>query len=461
MFVTYQDINFESYDVIIVGSGPAGSTVAIQLSQQGKRTLIIETGSTEYDDTVQTDFSTIYGRGHLSGSHWTQHWVRALGGTSMVWGGWCAPMTDRNLTNWPIARADLDPWYLKAAQILRRDPLILTYSRRYIPGFEHRPFSAEEPLHFGQDLRPVYTEDRNIHVLLSSTISGLHARSDRKAVTGFTLWSPGEGPREISLREKQKLVLAAGGIGNAQILLASRQGDGAAVGNEADQVGRYLMEHPHFYSCARMLVPTPIKLPEVPSQFGVFYPALVPDDTVYEAIGGVDVSIEPVETAPNTEDPIEVFLLERMGGAAQSYDLNVRSEMPADPMNRVTVGEGNDPSGLPRMRTTFVIGSEALRPVDHCLEALGDRLIAEGLGRLRIINDNLYWGGGAYGHIMGTTRMGNDPKTSVVDRDCRIHGYGNLYIAGSSVFTSSGYANPTLTIMALAARLADHLVGVG
>jgi choline dehydrogenase-like flavoprotein len=60
-------------------------------------------------------------------------------------------------------------------------------------------------------------------------------------------------------------------------------------------------------------------------------------------------------------------------------------------------------------------------------------------------------------HHMGTTRMHVDPKQGVVDPDCRVHGVGNLFIAGSSVFPTGGYANPTLTIVALAIRLADHL----
>jgi choline dehydrogenase-like flavoprotein len=60
-------------------------------------------------------------------------------------------------------------------------------------------------------------------------------------------------------------------------------------------------------------------------------------------------------------------------------------------------------------------------------------------------------------HHMGTTRMGKDPKKSVVNADCQVHGVKNLYVVGSSVFTTSGWANPTLTILALSLRLADHL----
>ena len=60
-------------------------------------------------------------------------------------------------------------------------------------------------------------------------------------------------------------------------------------------------------------------------------------------------------------------------------------------------------------------------------------------------------------HHMGTTRMSSSPTSGIVDGDCRVHGYANLYVAGSSVFTTSGWANPTLTIMALAHRLAGHI----
>jgi choline dehydrogenase-like flavoprotein len=58
---------------------------------------------------------------------------------------------------------------------------------------------------------------------------------------------------------------------------------------------------------------------------------------------------------------------------------------------------------------------------------------------------------------MGTTRMHDDPKQGVVDRNCRVHGIDNLFVAGSSVFPTGGAANPTLTLLALTLRLADHL----
>jgi len=68
-------------------------------------------------------------------------------------------------------------------------------------------------------------------------------------------------------------------------------------------------------------------------------------------------------------------------------------------------------------------------------------------------SENLGW----YGHHMGTTRMSESPKSGVVDANCCVHGIANLYIASSSVFPTCGFANPTLTILALALRLADHI----
>ena len=90
-------------------------------------------------------------------------------------------------------------------------------------------------------------------------------------------------------------------------------------------------------------------------------------------------------------------------------------------------------------------------------EIIGEELGRAGLGRLRITFDEdvpLLNGGW---HHMGITRMHVDPKQGVVDANCRVHGISNLYIAGSSVFPTAGYANPTLTIVALAVRLADHM----
>ena len=86
---------------------------------------------------------------------------------------------------------------------------------------------------------------------------------------------------------------------------------------------------------------------------------------------------------------------------------------------------------------------------------LGRMLEQQGLGRLEPGSGVPHYTDAS--HHMGTTRMSASPRTGVVDRDCRVHGVRNLYVAGSAVFPSAGHANPTLTIAALALRLADYL----
>ena len=108
-----------------------------------------------------------------------------------------------------------------------------------------------------------------------------------------------------------------------------------------------------------------------------------------------------------------------------------------------------------------VIGVGDFRNVETTLRLLGKSLIASGKGRVRINNERLYRQPTGGGHIVGTTRMGTSQSNSVVDRDCRVHGYDNLFVAGSSVFPTGGYVNPTLTIVTLALRLADTLATAG
>lgn len=457
MFVDITSVNFERYDAFVIGSGFAGFSVARQLASHGRRALIIETGGRAYDDATQQGFVANFGRGHYTGAHWNGHWIRALGGTSMIWGGFCTPMTARNFAGWPIGRAELDPYYHVSAALLNRDPAILDFSAPFMPGFTFKPMSLEEPVRLAE-VPDAYLTAAGADVLLNATVTRLTPSADRRRLEAVTLsTAPGE-EQTLAIAEGQPVVLASGGLGNAQILLNSSDGESAAVGNDTDQVGRHLMEHPHFYECARVVVPGDFRFPEAPSAFGLALPFLAPDDRLYAETGEIDVSLHFVSAKPNDDDAIEKGLRERMGPGAQVFDLTGRCEMVPDPDNRLTLGEGQDPSGLRRLSAMCVVGAGTFHALDANLTALGAALAEQGPGRLRILNDRIYKGVHGGGHIMGATRMGSDPRTSVVDADCRVHGYQNLFVAGGSVFASGGYANPTLTLTALAARLGDKIV---
>jgi choline dehydrogenase-like flavoprotein len=130
----------------------------------------------------------------------------------------------------------------------------------------------------------------------------------------------------------------------------------------------------------------------------------------------------------------------------------------------VTLVRDRDALGLRKGKLHWALSPVDRRSVVRSLELVGAAVGAAGLGRLRILvdEDDREWPEDLAGgwHHMGTTRMDDDPRRGVVDRNCRVHGVENLYVAGSSVFPTPGSGTPTMTIVALALRLARHLDGV-
>jgi len=141
------------------------------------------------------------------------------------------------------------------------------------------------------------------------------------------------------------------------------------------------------------------------------------------------------------------------------FRLSNMSEQSPNPDSRVTLGSDRDSLGQRRVRLDWRLTPFDIESAKRSQEILDKELRHSGLGRLYIeLNDktpphriNGGW------HHMGTTRMHTDPEKGVVDENCCVHGISNLFIDGPSVFPTSGYANPSLTIVALAVRLADHI----
>jgi hypothetical protein len=137
-------------------------------------------------------------------------------------------------------------------------------------------------------------------------------------------------------------------------------------------------------------------------------------------------------------------------------------EQTPDPESRVSLSRERDALGLQRARVDWRVGDRERRTLERITSALAAELGRLGLGRVRLSHWLTEHEGFEpvpmdYNHHMGTTRMSDDPATGVVDASCRVHGIGNLYVAGSSVFPTGGATPPTLTIVALALRLAEHL----
>ena len=151
-------------------------------------------------------------------------------------------------------------------------------------------------------------------------------------------------------------------------------------------------------------------------------------------------------------------------GHHRAYELYTRMEQAPNPNSRVSIEREKDSLGVHKAKLHWDLTELDMTSIKKLYEIIGKEVGISGVGRVRL--DEFLWpenlnevpdtmGGGW--HHMGTTRMSQDPKKGVVDKNCQVHGINNLFIAGSGCFTTAGAPNPTLTLVALSLRLADHI----
>ena len=150
--------------------------------------------------------------------------------------------------------------------------------------------------------------------------------------------------------------------------------------------------------------------------------------------------------------------------ARQDFQLQCRAEQAPNPDSRVTLSATNDAMGVPLADLHWQLTELDQRTVRIFFELVGREFGRTGLGRIQLLDwlidgDDTTWPAFLSGgfHHMGTTRMHDDPKQGVLDANAQVHGIENLYVTGASAFPTSGAPNPTLTLVALAIRLSDHL----
>ncbi|MEX5218544.1 MAG: GMC family oxidoreductase [Nitrospira sp.] len=143
------------------------------------------------------------------------------------------------------------------------------------------------------------------------------------------------------------------------------------------------------------------------------------------------------------------------------YYLYFQTEQVPNRDNRVTLDDTRDELGMPRLRLDFHVTDQDIDSVRRAHELIDQELRKQRCGHLTYLGQDVAAlirdAKAVLGHHIGTTRLSHDPGQGVVDDNCRVHGITNLFIAGSSVFPTSSHANPTLTIVAMAVRLAEHL----
>lgn len=469
MLVPFSAIDSLSpFDCCIVGAGPAGITLALGLADGGQRVLLCEGGGFEREDRSQAVYrAEVVGDLYhdLSSSR-----ARHFGGSSAIWGGWCRPLDaidfefkpHHPLAHWPIGKVDLDP-HLPAA--LDMVEVAAIPPNELIPdaGFQRIYFGWSPPTRFGTTYRARVVEHPNIFLCLHANAT--HVIADDRRVTGCAL---GDYAGGWVTAVAQTYVIATGGVENSRLLLWSNEVAGGRVVKKATSLGRYWMDHPTFtlgdFIAFRRVEGSYFSLTPIRQRdLGLLNCGLRfdrhDDAPVLELVE--DLAIVAPKLAARVRR--HVNLGNTFGGILRaSWEQEPRAE------NRVALlGRETDRFGVPRPVLHWSKSAEDLITVQRSALAFGDYLAAADIGRVRLQDwvhghaDYPEDGERTSNHHLGGTRMAASPDHGVVDGDLRVHGQPNLYVLGSSVFPSGGFANPTLTIIQLAHRLATHLITAG
>ncbi len=521
----------DGHEVIVVGAGPAGIVQALELRRHGIGVTMLTGGGDGFDAGFQAmaEAEIADPRRHAPMGMAVR---RALGGTSLLWGGRCVAFDEGDFARgWPIGVAEIAPWYDRAIRYL--DAGEPEFSAPLAAAGAECRFDELERWSEGRDLRRIHAaaleRDPGLQIWLGAVCTGLDLDPESGRVTGVTV-ATGSGARAVL--QARAVVLACGGIETTRLLLATRTAHPRMFGGENGPLGRYYMGHlegriaeivfdrpgadrdfDFFVDASGRYVRRRITIAaEVRQQHGLLNLAAWPDNPALgdpghtsailslaylslaapvlgrllapEAIrrkhledGAAAVARHLgniVRGAPEAVREATRYLYRRYAArprlpgffipnAARRYALFYHAEQAPNRDSIVRLTDARDTLGMRRLRIDLRFGEIDARSVVASHAIIDRGLRRSGLGRLdytvpeedrlaRVLDQAT----DGY-HQIGTARMADRPEDGIVDRNCRVHGSPNLFIASSAVFPSSGQANPTLLLAALSARLAAHL----
>lgn len=526
-----------STDICIIGAGPVGIALALELKGTAMRVLLVESGGFERNKMLQA-----VNRAELIGDPYQQPEYtrrRQFGGTAWRWnnedtrpqqpGVRYMPLDSIDFeprewiphSGWPFDRASLASYFERTHQFAKLGPYAYSADAWSGPDLQPLQFKSDT-LESGvyqftgygiyTDKRREFEQAENITLLHDATALEITVDEGSTNVTGILLRSTGGSDLRVSANV---VIMAGGGIENARLLLLSRSKQPQGLGNQHDVVGRYFMDHPfytqglwiptdrtiferlNFYDTRQVdnytvlgrlhLSPAVLRREQLRNLSLILYPRRphTMTDThnsfmimwdgatkmrripkklpshIMKLMTGVSHLIPLMQQRLNKayyyHDLEEGGWSTLSNKAALFNAVEIMGQIEQTPHreNRVTLSTSKDSFGQPRSRIYWYFREEDKESIRRARQLITQEFALSGLGKVTW-PEALYKNPGTH-HHMGSTRMGVDPTMSVVDADCKVHGINNLYIAGSSVFPTGGYANPTLTAIALAFKLADHL----
>lgn len=496
---TQENGSLPNFDICIVGGGAAGISLARKLSHSKLKIAILEAGGLQYEPVTQELYDgTTTGPQYpsLAGVR-----MRTFGGSTGHWAGQSVPLDELDFrtrswvpnSGWPIPFSELSRYLPEASDICgipvggyRWSDLYRNAGDFEFPldraNFEDVLFRySQAPRRFGDYFRDELGRSSRITCFLHANVTEVVTDESGANVTHMSA-STVDG-KSFNFGAK-RFILACGGIANSRLLLVSNSTNPAGVGNDHDLVGRYFMEHPN-YDSGSVRFSDPVrakylmkplhtqgtnqlrldfKLGEQAQQqskilnhSAFFVPANRRRTHMGDEVGYASKVWRKLESL------YDRVLEEEESPLDKEYKLRVRLEQAPIASSRVRLGPDLDRLGVPKVQLDIRMGDIETRTIAAVNERIAKELGRQNLGRMRVDfdpSDNSWkTRAGWQIHHCGGTRMHDSPGEGVVDVNSKVHGVSNLYMAGSSVFPTSGHANPTLNLVALTLRLGDHLLG--
>ncbi len=480
-------------DLAIIGGGPAGISLALALASTPISIAMFESGGMDFDPaTQQLYIGSQEGVSYLplEGSR-----LRYLGGSTNHWGGWCRPLDDIDFekrdwlahSGWPFTRKELEPYFPRAQALVEAGPFIYDQSEKWTRAFGKPPLSLARggvytswfqfsktrnsvlPTHFGERYADDLKSVRGLSLYVHANVTALRLAHDASHLEVLEVGTL-SGHR-FHVRPKYT-VLATGAMENARLLLASNDVAKSGIGNSYDMVGRFFADHPIPRDAATMVIfggDLARFYADFQNANGAVARATFAPSREFQVSRGVLGSLTTVDNSVELDNLGQAAVAATASAlgidasSAKAFSLGCGMELAPDPERRLVLAQERDALGMQRLRLQMRISDRDFAHYRQTMAELGRQLLAAGTGMIRLDRnlraewlEVIDWGN----HHMGTTRMSDDPRHGVVDANLAVHGVPNLFIAGSSTFPTYGASNPTLNLVALTLRLADHLRGL-